>query len=240
MKSNNIELLSKTLEDLGVENINEAIDKLDKFMKMVVEWNENVNLTSIVEEDEFIYKHFIDSLLCGNFEKFDKVKSVIDIGTGAGFPGIPLSIVYPDKTFVLLDSLNKRVKFINIAIDELGLKNVKAIHSRAEDIGQDKEYREQFDFCVSRAVARLNILGEYCLPLVKVGGYFAAYKGSLADEEINESKKAIEILGGIVESVDIPMVNESISEHKIVYIKKKKGTAKKYPRQPGTPAKNPL
>ncbi len=240
MKKSNRELLTNTLNELKIDNIDHRIDLLDKFMELVVEWNKNVNLTSILEEDDFVLKHYIDSLVTGNIEALKKCKTVIDIGTGAGFPGIPLAIVFDQKEFVLLDSLNKRIKFIDMAIDTLGLKNVRTIHGRAEDFGHQKDYREQFDLCVSRAVARLNILGEYCIPFVKTGGYFAAYKGSQTDEEIIESKKAINILGGDIISVETPVAFEKISEHKIVLIKKQKNTQKKYPRKAGTPSKSPL
>ena len=157
MTENNIVLLEDALHKLKIVYDNEMIDKFIEYKKMVLEWNEKINLTAIVDEKEFIIKHFIDSIMCASFPDLNKLDKVIDVGTGAGFPGIPLSIIFPDKEFLLVDSLNKRVNFLSEVIENIGLNNVKALHGRAEDLGQNKLYREQFDLCVSRAVAKLNV-----------------------------------------------------------------------------------
>jgi 16S rRNA (guanine527-N7)-methyltransferase len=205
-------------------------------MEGVLEWNEKVNLTAITEKDEFIEKHFIDSLLCAETLAFSASSSICDVGTGGGFPGIPLAICYPEKQFTLMDSLGKRLKIVRHLCDEIGINNVQVVHGRAEELARNKDYREQFDLCVSRAVANMRVLSEYCLPFVKPGGCFIAYKGPDCREEIEEARRAIEILGG-----DKPDIRHLAHlDHSLVVIQKKAATPDSYPRKAGTPAKKPL
>lgn len=184
------------MKGISVNLDNKQKEQFDKFYELLVEWNKVMNLTAITEYDEVVQKHFIDSLLIEKAVDLNKAETIIDIGTGAGFPGIPLKIAYPHLKITLLDSLNKRVKFLNEVISELRLENIEAIHGRAEDIVKDGKFREQYDVCVSRAVANLSILSEYCLPYVKINGIFVSYKSGNIEEEIKTSKKAISILGG--------------------------------------------
>lgn len=235
-----MELLEDFFKESNIEYDIETLNKFQIYKNMVLDWNTKINLTAILENSEFIKKHFIDSLMCKEFKEMDTIDSIVDIGTGAGFPGIPLSIIFKDKKFLLVDSLNKRVNFLKEVIKELQLENVEVLHARAEDIGKDKNYREKYDMCVSRAVAKLNVLSEYALPLVKEKGYFAAYKGLNIDQEINESKKAIEILGGKIVSCQKDSTKDNVLQHQIIYIKKVKKTPEKYPRKAGTPVKTPL
>ena len=207
---------------------------------MLIEKNKVMNLTSITEEDEVIDKHFIDSLTCNRVIDMNQVKSVIDIGTGAGFPGIPLKIVYPDIDFVLLDSLNKRVRFLNEAIELLHLKKIQAVHGRAEDLARKPEFRGKFDLCVSRAVANLNTLSEYCIPFVRVNGFFISYKAQKGLEEIHESDHCMKELGSKIMQVDEFKLTDIDSNRVLIKIKKCKGTSKLYPRKAGIPSKNPL
>lgn len=216
------------------------LNQFQKYKSMVLEWNTKINLTAILEDTEFIKKHFIDSLMCVLFDEIKSVNNFVDIGTGAGFPGIPLSIVFPEKSFLLVDSLNKRIKFLEEVKKELNLKNVELVHARAEDIGKDKNHREKYDMCVSRAVAKLNVLSEYALPLVKKDGYFVAYKGLKIEQEIEEGKKAIDILGGKIISKQEDLTQDNILQHQIIYIKKIKKTPENFPRKAGNPVKNPL
>lgn len=228
----------KYLEKLGVELTEGQLEQFRRFYEMLVEKNKVMNLTGITEYDEVVEKHFIDSLAIGEFMKIEG--KIIDIGTGAGFPGIPIKIAYPDVEIVLLDSLNKRIRFLNEVIDELELKKITTIHGRAEDFAHNKEYREKFDVCVSRAVANLSTLTEYCLPFVKVGGRFVSYKSGEIDEELKGSTKAIEILGGEFKNTykfNLPNNHDSRS---FVCINKQKVTKSKYPRKAGLPAKEPI
>lgn len=210
-------------------------DSLIQFMELVLERNKVMNLTAITDRDEFKKKHLEDSLACVGWDQIENAKSVIDIGSGAGFPGIPLAVMYPDKEFLLVDSLNKRVEFINAAVMEIGINNVKAVHGRAEDLGRDKRYRGRFDLCVSRAIAKLSVLCEYCIPFVKVGGYLYAYKGLDVSEEIDAAGIALRVLGSEVEDVRATGLG-----HSIITIKKKIRTDERYPRKAGTPKKAPL
>jgi len=199
-----------------------------------------MNLTAIEEDQEIIVKHFLDSLTALNALKLEDGMRLIDVGTGAGFPGVPLKICYPKIQLTLLDSLNKRINFLQELCQLLGLEKVEFIHGRAEDYGKNPEYRESFDYVVSRAVAELGILGEYCLPLVRKGGYFLALKGPLAEEELEKGKKALQILGGKVEeiiSLHLPLRED---KRTLVLIKKINPTPKQYPRKAGTPQKKPL
>ncbi len=235
-----MEMLKQAIETFGYDSSADMLSRFERYMELIIEWNEKVNLTAITERDEFIKKHFIDSLCCLPHDEFKQAETVIDVGTGAGFPGMPLAIMCPDKKFLLIDSLNKRIKILNEIISELGLKNVEAIHGRAEELARNKLYREQFDICVSRAVSRLSVLSEYCLPFVKKGGWLAAYKGPDADREIEDAHSALGKLGGkVVEIKNTEMAQFGIS-HRIVYIQKTMNTPKVYPRKAGTPEKKPL
>ena len=199
-----------------------------------------MNLTAITDPEEAVVKHFVDSLTLLKALEIKKNAKVIDVGTGAGFPGIPLKIMRPDIELTLLDSLNKRVKFLNEVIAKLGLKGITAIHGRAEDYAKQGEYREQFDFVVSRAVANLASLSEYCLPYVKAGGFFVPYKSGSIDEELAEAEKAVSVLGGKIKQVQRFTLPESDIERTLVVVEKVKATPKKYPRKAGLPAKEPI
>ena len=232
------ELLIKELEEKYGE---ERTSMLVEYMDMILEKNRYINLTAVRDRDEALQKHIADSLSCDFMKEYEAAENVIDIGTGAGFPGVPLAIVSPDKKFTLVDSLNKRLRIIDELTGELGIKNVTTVHGRAEDVGKSKEHREQYDICVSRAVASLDVLCEWCLPLVKKGGYFVAYKGENVSRETEDAANAIKLLGGkIAEIRKVQTEEESISGHVLVMIKKVKNTPSKYPRQAGQARKNPL
>lgn len=216
------------------------IDMFRKYMDGILYWNEKVNLTAITDRNEFIDKHFVDSLIPAEREEFKNATKIIDVGTGAGFPGIPLAILFPEKEFVLMDSLSKRLKIIDELCNAIGINNVTLVHARAEDLANNKNHREVYDICVSRAVANLSTLSEYCLPFVKKGGYFLAYKGRDAEEEYENAKNAIKILGGNLMEIYLSKLISSDYDHKIMFIKKEKNTPSKYPRKAGTPSKEPL
>ncbi len=226
-----------------LKSINAELDeKKEKqfyqYYELLVERNKVMNLTGITEYDEVVEKHFIDSSLASAFHKIEG--SLIDVGTGAGFPGIPLKILFPELKVVLLDSLNKRINFLEEVIEQLGLENITAIHGRAEDFAKKEEYREQFDFCVSRAVANLSTLSEYCLPFIKVGGSFVSYKSGEVENEIKESGRAITMLGGKVGNIDKMELPNDKGSRSFIQIEKITETSKKYPRKSGLPAKKPL
>lgn len=228
--------LIEKANSIGVEISQKQAEQFYTYMELLLEWNEKMNLTAITDPEEVILKHFIDSLTIIPYLK--EADTVLDIGTGAGFPGIPLKILEENKKFTLLDSLNKRIIFLQTVITELELKNIQAIHGRAEEFVSKK--REAYDIVTSRAVARLNVLLEYMLPFVKVGGRCICMKSFEIEEELKEAKKAIEILGGEIEKIDeITLPNTDI-KRKIVVIKKVKNTPSKYPRKAGTPAKEPI
>lgn len=221
-------------------NLNDTKCKqLIEYYNLLIEWNKKINLTSITDYKEVVIKHFIDSLSLVNSIDLNGEFSLVDVGTGAGFPGIPLKIVFPMLDVVLVDSLDKRVKFLNFVIKSLDLQNIKAVHSRAEEFGHSK-YREKFDICVTRAVANMSVISEYCLPLVSIGGYFIAYKSANIKEEIFDSEIAIEELGGAIEDVDIFTLPDTDIERSLIRIYKDFETPKKYPRRNGIPLKKPI
>ena len=228
--------LTKLMSKLNIEEADAKADVLIRYMEKVLQWNEKVNLTAITAREEFVHKHLVDSLLCAETLEFTESSSICDVGTGGGFPGVPLAVCYPEKEFVLMDSLAKRIKIVQQICDELSIKNVRAVHGRAEDLARTEDYREAFDLCVSRAVANMRVLSEYCIPFVRVGGSFIAYKGADCESEIDDSKEAIRRLGGgETEIRKLPHLG-----HSLVIIKKVSPTPKTYPRKAGTPARKPL
>ena len=230
---------------INIEISDDQINCFEKYYELLIEKNKVMNLTAITDKEDVIVKHFIDSIALIPY-LFDKgintnnELKIIDIGTGAGFPGLPLKIMMPDVKFTLLDSLNKRVSFLNEVIDELKLKDIEALHGRAEDYASDNKYREKYDICVSRAVANLSTLSEYCIPFVKEDGFFISYKAGESEEEINNSKNAIKILGGKINKVEEFVLPGTDVSRVFVFIRKLELTDKKYPRKAGVPAKKPL
>ncbi|MGL4731353.1 MAG: 16S rRNA (guanine(527)-N(7))-methyltransferase RsmG [Clostridium sp.] len=234
------DMLQVASNNEGLSFDEKKYDQFIKYKNLIQEWNEKINLTAITEDEEVIKKHFIDSLKVFKIEELKKCNRFIDIGTGAGFPGLPMKIINPECEMFLLDALNKRVNFLNEVIKDLDLENITTMHGRAEDYAKQKEYRETFDAVVSRAVANLTVLAEFCMPYVKVGGYFVALKGPAIDEELEEAKKAISILGGKLERIENVDIEGSDLKHNLVVIRKTKETPKKYPRKAGRVTKNPL
>lgn len=218
-------------------------DKIKKFylyMQLLIEWNEKINLTAITEDEEFIKKHFIDCIKAFKSKAIAEAHTIIDVGTGAGFPGIPIAIMHPTAKITLLDSLNKRINFLNLVIKELGLTNVTTIHSRAEDGARNPELREKFDVATSRAVANMAVLSEFCMPYVKKNGHFVALKGPAIEEELENGKAAIKILGGELKNIIEVSIEGTDLRHNIVEVLKVRECNKKYPRKAGTVNKNPL
>ena len=230
----------KSLEKLNIHLNEKQVYQFMKYYEMLIETNKVMNLTAITDFDEVIDKHFVDSLALIQAIDLNKELKVIDVGTGAGFPGIPLKIALPELDILLLDSLNKRIHFLNQVISELGLENIQTIHGRAEDFGKNPLYREKFDLCVSRAVANLSTLSEYCVPFVKVDGYFISYKSGKVQEELDASRHAVDILGGKVEKCLNYALADTDMERSLVVIHKLKPTKKAYPRKAGKPSKEPL
>lgn len=230
--------ISDAFKKIDLELTEKQVGQFVRYYELLIEKNKVMNLTTITEFDDVMVKHFLDSLMICRFVELKG--KLIDVGTGAGFPGIPLKIVYPDLQIVLLDSLNKRVRFLNEVIQNLGLTDIEAVHGRAEDLGKQNLYREQFDFCVSRAVANLASLAEYCLPFVKVGGYFIAYKAGDIQEELDAGMRAVDVLGGKVEEkIDLKIPGTDVSRC-LIKIRKERKTDKRYPRKAGTPGKEPI
>ncbi len=223
-----------------VNLISFQLQQFSTYYYLLIDWNKRLNLTAITEKDEVYLKHFYDSITPAFYLDFSSQMSVCDIGSGAGFPSIPLMIVNPHIHVTIIDSLKKRITFLEELKIQLNLKNLHLVHGRAEDIGKMKQYRETFDIVVARAVAKLNVLAEYCLPFCKVSGYFIALKGSLINEEVTESLKAIKQLGGLIEQTHSLKLPIEHSERTIIKIKKQHNTPKKYPRKAGTPVKSPL
>ena len=237
---NKEELLRVSAASMGVELNDTQVQQFIKYYEILVEWNSFMNLTGITEYEEVVQKHFVDSLALCKAMDVHSVSSLIDIGTGAGFPGIPLKIAYPHLKVTLLDSLQKRIKFLNEVVMQLGLEEVETIHGRAEDFAKPSMKRESYDVCVSRAVANLTSLSEYCLPYVNLGGYFVPYKSGKVEEELETSKKAVFLLGGkIEEEVKFDLPDSDISRS-LIKIKKVSATPKKYPRKSGMATKEPL
>ena len=233
------EILEKELGLIGETLSKEAIEKLYEYMYIVKEWNEKINLTAIIDEKEMIVKHFVDSLTIR--KEISNEDYVLDLGTGAGFPGIPLKIANESARIVLMDSLNKRIQFLNNeVIKKLELNNIVAIHGRAEEMARQKPYREQFDVVTSRAVAALNVLMEYMLPFTKVGGKCICMKGPKLEEELEDAKNAIKLLGGRIEEVKSFEIGKEKNVRKIVIIRKEKSTPKTFPRKAGMPSKEPI
>ena len=233
----NEELLEKS-STMGVRFSVEQIDKFYKYMNLLIEWNEKINLTAITEPSEIILKHFIDSITI--LKEIEDGSILVDVGTGAGFPGVPLSIMNPTLKITLVDSLNKRLIFLQEVVKELKLENVELIHARAEEFGQNKKYREKFDIATSRAVANLSSLSEYLVPLVKIGGKVISMKAGNAEQEIEEAQTAIKVLGGCIKKIDEFNLPQSNIERTIITIDKVKNTPNKYPRKAGTPTKEPI
>ena len=233
------DLLEKSLKKLNIEFNNEQIQKFNAYYELLIEWNNKINLTTITEYDDVVSKHFIDSILiCGFIDLSGK--KIIDIGTGGGFPGIPIKIISPDTNIVLLDSLNKRVNFLNEVISELKLEKIEAIHGRAEDLAHDKNLRGKFDYSISRAVANLSTLSELCIPFLKKGGTFISYKSENTDEEIKDAESAIKILGSKIERVEESIIPENDIKRRFILIKNIKQVDNRYPRKAGIPKKDPL
>lgn len=232
-------MLSKSLEELDIKIGIEKINKFESYMNLLLEWNKKINLTAITEKEGIVTKHFADSLTCLKY--INKGDKIIDIGTGAGFPGIPIKIINEKlNKVILLDSLNKRINFLNEVIKELNLEEIYTIHGRAEDIGNDFKHREKYDVVISRAVANLAVLAEYCLPFVKKGGVMISMKGGEITEEAKKAEKAINFLGGEIASIEKIKLPFTDIIHSIIKIKKANKTPAGYPRKAGKPEKDPI
>ena len=225
-------------KDLDFQFSVEQLERFFTYMELLIEWNEKMNLTAIIKPEEIILKHFIDSITI--LKQIKDGETLVDVGTGAGFPGIPLSIMNSTLKITLVDSLNKRLIFLQEVINQLNLENVEIVHARAEEFGQNKKYREKFDIATSRAVANLSTLSEYLIPLVKIDGKVISMKASAAQDEINEAKNAIKILGGKIEKIDEFNLPQSDIGRTVIVMKKEKETPSKYPRKPGIPSKEPI
>ena len=234
------QIFEKSLEELGIILSDRQKEQFEMYYKTLIEWNQVMNLTTIVKREEVYTKHFLDSLTLCRIVDLTKSATLIDIGTGAGFPGIPLKIVFPEIEVVLLDSLNKRIKFLNDVIDKLELQGIKAVHGRAEELAKRPEYRESFDIGTSRAVSRMCVLSEYCMPYIRAEGIFISYKAGAIEEELEEGKNAIKILGGEIEKIDKFTLAGTDIERSLIKIRKKQNTPRKYPRKAGMPSKEPL
>lgn len=228
------------LEKLNIKLSEDQVGQFLTFYEMLIEKNKVMNLTTITEFQDVVQKHFIDSLsICLKVDLNQNIQ-ILDLGTGAGFPGIPLKIAFPELNIVLIDSLNKRIIFLQEVISKLQLKKITAVHGRAEELARKPQYREKFDYCVSRAVAHLSSLSEYCIPFVKQGGMFISYKAGEIDEEVFQAKKAMHVLGGSIVNIDKFSLPGTDLSRTLIFIKKEQRTPKSYPRKAGTPARNPI
>ncbi|MEK3856846.1 16S rRNA (guanine(527)-N(7))-methyltransferase RsmG [Cytobacillus sp. FSL H8-0458] len=236
----NTEQFTEMLAAKGIALSPQQLQQYDTYYSTLVEWNEKMNLTAITEKEDVYLKHFYDSISAAFYFDFSQPLKVCDVGAGAGFPSIPIKIAFPGLHITIVDSLNKRIGFLEHLAKKLELENVRFIHDRAETFGQNKEYRESFDVVTARAVARLSVLSELCLPLAKTGGTFVAMKGASAKEELDAGKKAVSVMGGKLVDSHTFILPEEESERNILIIKKEKSTPKKYPRKPGTPNKTPI
>ena len=237
MKDYNTLLFDETKKN-GMKLSDKQIAQFNLYYELLTAKNKVMNLTAITEYNDVVKKHFIDSMMISRVLDMKKINSLCDVGTGAGFPGIPLKIVYPHLHLTLVDSVGKRVNFLSEVVEKLGLEDVEAIHSRTEDLAHNSKYREKYDLVTARAVASMNVLSEYCIPYAKIGGYFAAYKSGNIEEEIENAKNAVKTLGGKIEKKDMFELYEM--GRSIVLIRKVNSTPKIYPRKAGTPSKNPL
>ncbi|MCF1684404.1 16S rRNA (guanine(527)-N(7))-methyltransferase RsmG [Tetragenococcus halophilus] len=234
------EEFQQKLYQYHIELSQKQMEQFEHYYKLLIEWNQKINLTAITDKNEVYLKHFYDSVALAFSVKLDKKASICDIGSGAGFPSIPLKIVFPELKITIVDSLNKRINFLYTLVKELGLTEVYLFHDRAENFGQDLKNRASYDYVTARAVARLDVLCELCLPLVKKNGYFYALKAAKSQEELTDAKKAIATLGGkFIEDKQIYLPNTQ-DERNILVIEKTKETPKKYPRKPGLPNKKPI
>ena len=237
---NDKEYLKTGFDSMGVETDEKAIDRFLDFKEILLEWNEKINLTTITEKEEIFIKHYFDSAACLRDGYIKTGMKVIDVGTGAGFPGVPLKILREDIDLTLLDSLNKRISYLDDVLSRLNIKNVELVHARAEEGGANVKYREKFDIVLSRAVAAMNVLVEYCLPYVAVGGFFLCQKGPNCEEELKDAEKAIALLGGEIKEVKLYKLPYRDITHSIIIIQKIKSTPTKYPRKPGKPSSDPI
>ncbi|MCU0080758.1 16S rRNA (guanine(527)-N(7))-methyltransferase RsmG [Extibacter muris] len=233
-------ILESKLQELNITLDGNQSEQFQIFYNLLTDWNKVMNLTGITEYEEVVEKHFLDSLAIVKAVNLQKVHNIIDIGTGAGFPGIPLKIIYPQLDVTLLDSLKKRVRFLDTVIENTGLKGIKAMHGRAEDYAKQTEYRENYDLCVSRAVANLATLSEYCIPYIRTGGIFIPYKSEDIENEVEHSKNAISLLGGNIRDIVKFQLPGTDIGRSFIIIEKTKMTPKKYPRKAGLPSKEPL
>ncbi|AKS68048.1 16S rRNA methyltransferase [Staphylococcus schleiferi] len=235
-----VEWLATQLGAHGLTLSDKQKQQFEKYYEMLVEWNEKINLTSITEEHEVYLKHFYDSVTPSFYHDFNQPLSLCDVGAGAGFPSIPLKIMFPEIHVTIVDSLNKRIQFLNQLADTLELEGVRFVHDRAETFGKQEDYRASFDIVTARAVARMSVLSELCIPLVKKQGLFLALKSSKGQEELDEARFAVGVLGGKIRQIDTFTLPEDAGERQIITIEKRSQTPKKYPRKPGTPNKTPL
>lgn len=239
-----MERVKKILKEYNIADADLKISKMTEYMEGTLEWNNKVNITAITNKEEFVEKHYVDSLSGMICPEFADAKNIMDVGSGGGFPAVPLAITFPEKQFTLLDSSAKRMNIVRGLTEELEIENVITVHGRAEDYGREAEFREIFDLCISRAVANMSTLSEYCLPFVKVDGSFIAYKGEGAETELESAKNALEILGGTVSAIycmeETPFYSEGCKDHRLLVISKISPTPDKYPRLGAKPVKRPL
>ncbi len=234
------DMLEKALKNLDILFNDDQLNMFETYYEMLIDWNKRINLTAITEYEDVILKHFVDSVLICKYFNLNKDIHIIDVGTGAGFPGIPIKILNPDCNIVLLDSLNKRINFLYTVKEELGLRNLECIHGRAEDVSHEKKYRGMFDFAVSRAVANLSTLSEYCIPFIKPGGKFISYKSDKSDDEIKNADNALSHLNSVLTSVEEICIPDTDIIRRLIVITNEKPVSNKYPRKAGIPAKDPL